>query len=510
MGGGARGTTVSIRGEGLTLEQLVAVARDRNPVLLDDEGRRKLRAARAALESITLRGAQAIYGVNTGFGRLASQRISEADTLRLQANLVASHEAGVGPALPEEVVRGALLVRANTLTKGHSGVRPEVVDGLLALLNADVHPVVPRYGSLGASGDLAPLAHVASVLLGNGKAVVGGRIVGGAEALRAAGVAPLQLASKEGLALVNGTPFMTAVAGLAASDARHLLRAADVVGALTLTALGGSIEPFAEEIHAARGHAGQKASAANLRRLLPSLEASDRVQDAYSLRCIPQIHGAIRDAVAHAVGVLNIEMNSATDNPLVFPDHGMVLSGGNFHGEPVALAADYATLALAELGVLSERRTNRLLHPDLNAGLPPFLACRPGLESGLMLTQYTAAALVARSRLLAHPASTGSIPVSGDQEDHVSLGLHAALDLREVVNLAWSVLGVELLCAAEAMEHVQRSVPAAMAAVHRAARKRVPPLAGDEPPGERIEAMAELLRSGDVTAAVMPFAGELA
>jgi histidine ammonia-lyase len=503
-----RGDPVSLCGDGLTARALVRGARWGASVVLDASGRERLEAGRATLERLTVEGRQPIYGVNTGFGRLATRVIDEGDVLQLQKNLARSHAAGCGEPLDEEIVRGAMLVRANTLAKGFSGVRPIVVERLLELLNARIHPVVPRYGSLGASGDLVPLAHVALVLQGEGHAAFGGRPLDGADALSAAGLAPLDLASKEGLALVNGTSFMTATAALALDDAVRLLRAADIVGACTLSALNGSAEPFAEAIHAARPHPGQQAVARNLRALLAGLPPSRGVQDAYSLRCMPQVHGAVRDAVAHAVGVAEIEMNAATDNPLVFPRLEAVLSGGNFHGAPVAHAVDYAKAALADLLSISERRTNRLLHPDLNAGLPPFLAHRPGLESGWMLGQYTAAAMVARARVLAQPSSIDSIPVSGDQEDHVSMGLHAALDLREVVDLGWSVLAVELLCAAAGIDH-RGGAPEALSAAVRAVRDRVPASHGDAPLDGPIGAGAQMLRDDALTAAVAPTIKEL-
>ncbi|UCF10971.1 MAG: histidine ammonia-lyase, partial [Candidatus Bipolaricaulota bacterium] len=492
----ARREPVRIHGEGLSIEDLSRVARGRAPVELDDDAVERIGRSRAALEAAAAEPARAIYGVNTGFGRLASTRIGDDDVASLQANLIASHAAGVGPAMEEAFVRGAMLLRANTLAKGYSGVRPCVVETLVALLNAGVHPVVPSYGSLGASGDLIPLAHVASVLLGGGTAEVSGRLLDGAEALRVAGCSPVTLVAKEGLALINGTPFMTAVAALAVDDAQRLLDEADILGALTVATLGGSSEAFRPSIHAARPHRGQSTSAAVLFTLLDGLESPDHVQDPYSLRCIPQVHGAIRDAAHHARAILEIEMNAATDNPLVFADTGEVLSGGNFHGEPVALVADYVKLAMTDLAAISERRTNRLLHPDLNRGLPPFLAQDPGLGSGLMLAQYTAAALVSRCRTLAHPASADSMSVSGDQEDHVSMGMHAALHLSQVVEHAATVLGVELACVSQALTFADRTLPPPLAELGEKLRAWLPPLEDDAPPRERIETGAALLRRG--------------
>lgn len=498
-----------IRGEGLRVGDLARAARGRVRWSIEDGARARMEAARAALVAAAEEPGRCVYGVNTGFGRLASQRIDAEDVIRLQENLIASHTSGVGSFLDEEVVRGAILLRANSLAKGYSGVRPCVVVGLLALLNERIHPLVPRFGSLGASGDLIPLAHVASVLVGRGRARVEDRDLDGAAALAEAGLTPLQLEAKEGLALINGTPFMTAAAGLAVGDAQRLLVSADIIGALTIAGLSGRTEAYDAAIQEVRPHPGQGQVAANLRRLLDPWDGGEAVQDAYSLRCVPQIHGAVRDAISHARRVVEVEMNAATDNPLVFPARGAVLSGGNFHGEPVALVADYANLAMTELGVLSERRVNRLLHPDLNRGLPAFLSAHPGLESGLMIAQYAAAALVAQCRGLAHPASLDSISVSGDQEDHVSMGMHAALHLRETVHHVAGILAIELLCACEALEHARVELPAGILAAHRAVRACVDRVRGDEPLTDRIAVLTEQVRDGALERAVTAAVGPL-
>src|SRR5918992_1873548 len=378
--------------------------------------------------------------IATGFGDLADTRVDPGQTTALQRNLVRSHSAGVGEPIPDEIVRAMLLLRANALSVGLSGVRVELVELLVAMLNAAVHPVVPSRGSLGASGDLAPLAHIALVVIGEGEATVDGAGPGGgAEALARADLEPIELEAKEGLALLNRTQLMAAIGALALRDAQRLALTADVVGAMSLEAMLGTGAAFAEELVAARPHPGQIASARHLRELLAGSEigashradTEHRVQDAYSLRCMPQVHGAARDALAELERVLTVEINAATDNPLVFPS-GNVISGGNFHGEPVALALDYATMAVTELASISERRTARLVDAHLS-GLPPFLTERPGLESGLMIAHYTAAALVNELQTLAHPASVDTIPTSANQEDHVSMGATSALQLRAAV-----------------------------------------------------------------------------
>lgn len=494
-----------LTGRDLSIEDVVEVARGRQPVALDPAAAERMRASRAVIERLVAEGAT-VYGVTTGFGDLADVRIEPERTAELQRNLVRSHAAGVGERLPDEVVRAMLLLRANTLAIGLSGVRVEVVELLLAMLNAAIHPVVPSRGSLGASGDLAPLAHLALVVIGEGEATVDGAGPGsGAEALARAALEPVELGAKEGLALLNGTQLMAAIGSLAHHDAERLARTADVIGAMSLEAMLGTGVAFDERLVAARPHPGQVAVAAHLRELMRDSgiwashreDREHRVQDAYSLRCIPQVHGAARDALGELGRVLGVEINAVTDNPLVFPD-GEVVSGGNFHGEPLALALDYATMAIAELASISERRTARLVDASLS-GLPAFLAVDPGVESGYMIAHYTAAALVNELQSLAHPASVDTIPTSANQEDHVSMGATAAHQLRAAIDLAEHVLAIEALCAARGLDLRAPLRPGAgVAHAHAAIRSRVDPLGADRPPAPDIQAVWELVHGGEL------------
>ena len=479
-----------------------------------------MEASRAVVEDRLRRG-EPVYGVNTGFGRLADVRIADEDVELLQRHLVTSCCTGVGAPFPDEVVRAMLLLRANSLVAGCSGVRPVVPETLVAMLERGVLPVVPCKGSVGASGDLAPLAHIALVLMGEGRARFAGRTMDGGEALRAAGIEPLTLAAKEGLSLCNGTQAMAALGALAVFDAARLLDAADVAGALTAEALEAVPDAFDERLHAARPHAGQLQTAANLRKLLaesPAVLTSShgRVQDAYALRCMPQVHGASRDAVAYVRGVLETELNSVTDNPLVFApappaagvvtqqgddrvtpgSGGAILSGGNFHGQPLALALDFLGIALAELASISERRVERLVNPALSGGLPAFLVRDGGLNDGFMVAQYTAAALVSENKVLAHPASVDSIPTSANQEDHVSMGSISARHAREILENAQTVLAIELLCACQGID-LRGCVPGPRTAVaYRLLRDRVSGLTEDRPLDGDIAAALALVRSG--------------
>jgi len=486
---------VKLDGYSLRIEDAVKVARYEEPVALTDGACEAVRRSRETLEAFVEDPARLIYGVNTGFGRLVSERISAAEIRQLQENLILSHSAGVGALLAPEVVRAAMLLRINSLAKGFSGVRLTLLNTLVEMLNNKVHPCVPSRGSLGASGDLAPLAHIAAVMLGKGKATYNGERLSGQAAMEKAGIEPIRLESKEGLALINGTPVMCALLCLAVADCRHLVESSDAVSALSVFVLNGKVSAFAEEIQNVRPHPGQISSAKNLRKLLASVPAGSQqgVQDAYSLRCIPQVHGAVRAALEHVVGVLEVEINAATDNPLVFPDKNEILSGGNFHGEPIALVADYLKLAMAELGNISERRINRLLHPDLNGDLPPFLVQDAGLNSGYMIAHYTAASLASENKVLAHPSSVDSIPVSGDQEDHVSMGTNAALHLGEVVKNVGSILAIELLCACQAKEYVDRPLPEALADLYTTVREQIPALRKDEEVYEHIETATRLI-----------------
>lgn len=488
-------------GEPLTIAGVVAVAERRAEVTLSAKGRRALETARQAVERVLVADGAPTYGVDTGFGALAEVRIARGELSRLQINLVRSHSAGVGPPLPAPAVRAMMLLRAQVLALGYSGVRVELVERLLAMIAADVLPVIPSHGSVGACGDLAPLAHLALVLSGEGEAEVGGEKMGGADALARVGLDPLELAPKEGLALINGTAAMLAVGCLAVARARTLCESADVTGAMSLEALKGSVVPFESAIIEARPHPGALAVAAHLRELLRDSEINRshsncaEVQDAYSLRCMPQVHGSARDLLAYVEGVLAIELNAATDNPLVLPD-GSIRSGGNFHGQPVAAALDIAAMALVDLASVSERRVAYLIDPHRSRGLPAFLAQRSGLESGVMMAQVTAASLVAEARAMATPRSMDSIPTSADREDHVSMGMSSARALAEVARLASWVLAIEAVVAAEGVEQRRlrpgRGVASAVAAI----RSRVSPLAGDRSLTADFEAARELLESG--------------
>ncbi|HSM39051.1 MAG TPA: histidine ammonia-lyase [Candidatus Limnocylindrales bacterium] len=495
---------IELTGRDLTVGEVVAVARGGERVSLAADAAARMRASRDVVDQLVAESRTA-YGVTTGFGDLANVRIDPHQTAELQRNLVRSHAAGVGEPLPREVVRAMLLLRANALAVGLSGVRPQVAELLCGMLNAEVHPVVPSRGSVGASGDLAPLAHLALVLIGEGEAWLDDAGPGpGGEALRRAGLEPVELQAKEGLALLNGTQLMGALATLALADARQLAASADVVGAMSLEAMLGTAAAFDADLIAARPHPGQVATAAHLRGLLANSEIAashadspHRLQDPYSLRCMPQVHGAVRDALDQLERVLVIEINSATDNPLVFPD-GRVASGGNFHGEPLALASDYAKTAVIELASISERRSARLVDAHLS-GLPAFLSDAPGLRSGLMIAQYTAAALVNELQVLAHPASVDTIPTSANQEDHVSMGATSALHLRDAVERAETVLAIETLCAAQGLDYRHPLRPGGgVARAHERVRSLVPHVTEERPPAPDIAAVAELLRAGEL------------
>jgi histidine ammonia-lyase len=510
-----RAAPLAIDGETLTLEALEAVARAGRRVSLQPGAARRMEASRRAVET-RLSSGDAVYGLNTGFGKLASVRVAPEHLNALQHNLLRSHCAGVGAPLPEPVVRAALLLRAHCLARGLSGVRPVVVESLLAFLNSGIHPVIPRKGSVGASGDLAPLAHLGIALTGEGEVLSGDGRLPADEALRRAGLAPLRLEAKEGLSLINGTQVSSAIGALALLDAERLGTHADIAAAATLEALRGSEKPFDPRVHAARPHPGQAESAANMRRLLADSEIMashrdcGRVQDSYALRCIPQVHGAVRDTLRFARSILSIEINSATDNPLVFADDALILSNGNFHGAPVGLALDFSAIALADLASISERRIDRMVNPDLS-DLPAFLSPDPGLHSGFMLAQVTAAALVSENKILAHPASVDSIPTSGSKEDHVSMSAHAALKCEEVVRNLEHVLAIETLAACQALDLLRPLRPArAVDAVCAAVRREVAPLDQDRPLSPDIETVRRLIAEGTLRAAAESVSGPLA
>ncbi|QUW03057.1 histidine ammonia-lyase [Chloracidobacterium validum] len=490
---------MQLTGYDLTLDDLTAVAHDRRSVVeIAPDVPARLVAARAVVTDIIAQG-RIVYGVNTGFGKLSSVTIPATSLAELQVNLVRSHACGVGNPLSEAETRAMLLLRANVLAHGLSGARPVVLEQLVAMLNAGVHPVIPEKGSVGASGDLAPLAHLALVLIGEGEAYFGSERLPGQAALRRAGLYPIALEAKEGLALLNGTQAMSAVGGLALARLLQLAQLADVAGALSLDALHGTATAFDARIHAARPHAGQRAVAAHLRGLLNGSEIMashrdcPRVQDAYSLRCMPQVHGAVRDVFNFARQTLETEFNSATDNPLVFTDHNDVLSGGNFHGAPVALALDACAMAAATLGGIAERRIERLLNPDLSE-LPAFLSRQPGTQSGLMMAQVTAAALCNENMGLAHPASVGSLPTGAAKEDVVSMGMTAALKLRTVAENVANILAIELLAAAQALPFLRpRRTSPVLQRVEDFLHTLVPPLEQDAPLSPCIAAIREHL-----------------
>lgn len=489
-------------GRSLSINDVHAVALERKRVGLHDDARQRMVRTRAVVEAAVAAGAP-VYGVNTGFGKLSEIAIAPDDLAALQRNLVRSHAAGVGDRLPEAEVRAMMLLRANVLATGYAGARPAVVDLLLAMLNAGIYPVVPEQGSVGASGDLAPLAHLALSLIGEGRACVGVREADSTELLAEHQLVPLVLAAKEGLALINGTQAHTAIAALAIHELGRLWRAAHVTAAMSLEALLGTPTAFDPRIQDARGQAGQKESAQLMRALLDSSEIREshrsndpRVQDAYALRCVPQVYGPALDALRFAATTITRELNAATDNPLVL-ESGELLSGGNFHGQAVGMASDILAIVCANIAVMSERRTDRLVHPDLNQGLPPFLAASPGLESGFMMVQVTAAALTSECKLLANPASVDSIPTDGNKEDVVPMAMGAATKLRRSVRNLRHVLAIELLCAAEGIEY-RRPLRTAVALeqVHARVRMLVPRQHGDRVPSPDIILLADALAAG--------------
>jgi histidine ammonia-lyase len=491
-----------LNGRDLTLEEVEAVAHARRGARLSDDARESVRRSRKYIESLLSSG-QRVYGVNTGFGRLADVVIEPDRQRELQQNLLRSHAAGVGRPLESHEVRALMLLRANALARGNSGCRPEVIDQLLTLLDHDIVPVVPESGSVGASGDLAPLAHVALALIGEGHVVHRGSRATAAEALAEEGIEPLELAEKEGLALINGTQATTGLGILALLGAERAVDCAEVAGAMSLDALKGTPAAFRPEVHEARPHAGQKESGRRLWSLISGSEIREshregdsRVQDPYCLRCMPQVHGAARHALGYVRQVLETEANSATDNPLVFPEAEIVISAGNFHAQLVSQALDLLVIALADLAAISERRIERMLNPDLS-GLSAFLARRPGLESGLMIAQVTAVDLLGEIRVLAHPASVDSVPTSANQEDHVSMGFTAARKARRAVECVHYVQAVEVMVAAEAIErHRPLKSSTGIERALELVRAEVAPLQGDRPIHGDLETLKRLVASG--------------
>lgn len=494
---------ITIDGHHLTLEEVARVADGLETDLsLAEAARAQMERSRAYVEMILARN-ERIYGVTTGFGRLSEVYISPARRSELQLNLIRSHSSGLGQHLSAREVRTIMLLRANALAHGHSGCRVELVERLLEFLRRGMHPIVPEIGSVGASGDLAPLAHVALALVGEGGMEVDGTTVATAEALARAGLEPLRLVEKEGLALINGTQGTTGFTLLALLGAEQLLDTAEVAGAMSLEGLRGTPEPFRPEIHRARPHAGQITSAERLWSLLDDSEIREshryndpRVQDAYSLRCMPQVHGAAREVLRYVRGIVEVEINSATDNPLIFPAEDLIVSAGNFHAQVVAQAADFLAIGLADVASISERRIERLLNPDLSE-LPAFLARDPGIQSGLMITQLAAADLLAEMKVLSHPASVDSVPTSGNKEDHVSMGFTAGRKARRVVECLEYVLALELLCGAQALEFLRPLQPGrGVKRAYDLVRRHVAPLDGDRVLTGDIEALRDEVRSG--------------
>jgi histidine ammonia-lyase len=491
-----------IDGASLSIDDVHRVAVDRAPVALADAARARVVASRRVIDDL-VRRREVVYGVTTGFGKLAEVSVPPDRLAELQVNLVRSHAAGVGPLLPEREVRAMMLLRANVIAKGYSGARPELIDLLLGMLNAGLHPPIPEQGSVGASGDLAPLAHLALALIGEGDLIQDHRRAPAAAVLRDAGLTPVTLAPKEGITLINGTQAHTAIAALAVHDSRRLWTTAHVAGAMSLEGLLGTPTPFDARLHDVRGQRGQRRSAALLLELLADSEIREshrhgdpRVQDAYALRCMPQVHGAVLDALEFVGGIVGAELNAATDNPLVFDD-GSVLSGGNFHGQPVAMALDVLAIALTNLATISERRIDRLVHPDLNQGLPPFLTHDAGVSSGFMIAQITAASLASECKVLSHPASVDTIPTDGNKEDVVPMAMGAAWKARRVIDNVGNILAIELMCAAQAIDCRAPLAPGrGVASAHQRVRELIPPLERDRVLSTDIAEIAAAVRRG--------------
>ncbi|MBO4879879.1 MAG: histidine ammonia-lyase [Clostridia bacterium] len=505
---------VTINGMSLTVEQVAAVARKYEKVRISADAKKAVNKARAYVEK-KLDEQAVVYGLTTGFGKFSDKYIPLDETAQLQRNLIISHSCGMGNPLPTECVRTAMLLRCNALCRGNSGIRLSTIETLLNMLNAGVHPIVPEKGSLGASGDLAPLSHIVLVMLGEGKAEYQGEIMSGKEAMAKAGIPTVELAAKEGLALINGTQIMTSIGCLAVYDAMQLTKVADIACAMTAEALLGIKKAYDPKVHAVRGHKGQMDCAANMLTLLEgSGLAHDtipgKVQDAYALRCTPQIHGASRDAIKYVYDAVTREINAVTDNPIIFPDEDEAISGGNFHGQPMALAFDFLGIALAEFANVSERRIERLVNPALSFGLPAFLSENGGLNSGFMITQYSAASMVSENKVWAHPASVDSIPSSANQEDHVSMGTIAARKARMILDNAQKVLGIELFAASQGLFlRGDKKMAPATKAVYKRIRKSVDPIHDDVVMYEQMNKFDEMIKSGDIVAAAEKVTGEL-
>lgn len=505
---------ITIGYDGLAIEDVIAIARRDAAVAITPNAAERIRNTRKLIDR-WVADEKRIYGVTTGFGALSDVTISRKDTRQLQVNILKSHSAGVGDSLDEEIVRAAMALRIKDMARGHSGIRLETVGLLIELLNKRVHPRIPAKGSVGASGDLAPLAHLALVLLGLGEVRYRGKKMTGAEALEQIGAQPLQLESAEGLALVNGTQIMTAIGTLAVYDALQLSRLIDLAAAMSLEVLMGSKTEFDPKIHQVRPHPGQRRAAANMDRIIQNSEIITshedcfRIQDAYTLRCSPQVHGASKDAIGYALKVMETEINASTNNPLIFADSEEFLLGGNFHGQPVGMALDFLAIAVSELANISERRIERLVNPNLS-GLPAFLVKDGGLNSGFMIAQYSAAALVSENKVLSHPASVDSIPTSANKEDHVSMGTIAARKCREIVKNTESVIAIEFLCAAQALDLFTNLKPGeGTLAAYRLIREHVSHLENDRIIATDIETVKELMCSGALLETVEATVGKL-
>lgn len=506
--------TIYLTGSTLTLEQLVQVARFRAPVELDGQARERILRSRKIIDDFVERE-EVVYGVTTGIGKFCEIFINKENCVALQKNIIITHAAGAGEPFPTEVVRGIILLRLNNFAKGFSGIRIETVDTMIAMLNKGVHPIIPQKGSLGASGDLAPLSHMVLPIIGLGQAEYQGQVFSGKEAMEKAGIPTTNLYAKEGVALINGTQVMTSVGALALYDALNLSKTADVAAALTFEACNGIVTALDEQVHQVRPHKGQLSTAKNLRNLLAGSEMTTsqgqiRVQDPYTLRCVPQIHGATKNALAYIRDQVELEMNSVTDNPIIFPDTTQVISGGNFHGQPMALSFDFLGIATAELADVAERRIERLVNPQLNYGLPGFLVPDGGLNSGYMILQYTAAALVSENKVLAHPSSVDSIPSSANQEDHVSMGTIGARKAREIVENVRRVLATELVCAVQAIDlRGKKRLGKGTEAAYEILRKAVPTMLNDREVYGDVNACEALVIDGTLIAAVEATAGKL-
>lgn len=503
-----------IDGENLTIAAVYDVAAKGRKAVIAPAAYEKIERSRRYVESI-LDDGMPHYGINTGFGAFESVRISKEDLQQLQLNLIRSHSAGVGEALPKEVVRAMMILRANALCRGHSGVRKSVIDAIADMLNAGVHPLVPSRGSVGASGDLAPLAHIALALIGEGKVEMNGEVMDSAEALEKAGITPVVLMEKEGLALINGTQLMTGIGAIAVHEAERMIKVLDAVAGLSLEVLTGTDSAFRREIHEARPHKGQVDTAANMRAILKDSEiiashkGCPKVQDPYSLRCIPAVHGAAKEGLAFARRVIETEMNSSVDNPLIFPEADVVISGGNFHGAPVALVLETMAVSLSFVANISERRTEKMINRHYS-GLPAFLARNGGLNSGLMIAQYTSAALASENKVLCHPACCDTIPTSAGQEDHVSMGSISGLKLLRILENTWRVVAIEALCACEAMEHrkpMKNGLGTGI--VYSLIREKVPPLNEDRPLYNDIASALETVRHAGFISSIEEEVGTL-